>query len=400
MKVLQICNKSPFPTIEGGPIAMHAVTDMLIKNHCEVKILAFNSDKFFLPIHAIPEDYKKATSIELVYVDLKVKTLQAIKCLFTNKSYHIERFVSEAFAEKLKDILTLNQYDVVWMESLYVTPYIPTIRMYSKAKIVLRAHNIEHKIWERVSRQTKHIVKKLYLKILSLQLKRYELKVANQVDAIATISSVDQAYYKLKDVRVPLITIPFGIDVKRISGLPVSPKVENLFSLASMNWIPNLEGIQWFLNSVWMKIHTIFPDMQLLIAGRHMPDSLRNVSYPQVEKIGEVPDAIEFMRSNGILIVPLFSGSGIRIKIIEAMSLGKIVITTSVGLEGVDAAHKQHVLIANTSEEFVEAVKFCVANPDKMKEIGFNAAEYIRFHHNDLLVAEKMITFLKRLINS
>jgi len=319
--------------------------------------------------------------------------------LISNKSYHIERFVSDVFAKKLKEILTLTHYDVVWLESLFVTPYIPLIRRYSKAKIVLRAHNIEHKIWERIARQTKPLFKKSYLYILAKQLKKYELKIVNETDAVATISSVDQAYFKLHGVTVPLITIPFGIDVKRISGLPITSDIVNLFSLASMNWMPNLEGMEWFLKSVWMKIHTCFPEMKLLLAGRHMPDSFQAMNYPQVEIVGEVPDAIEFMRLNGILIVPLFSGSGIRIKIIEAMSLGKVVITTSMGLEGVDATHQQQVLKADTAEEFVEAVKYCVANPEKMKEIGKNASEFIRIHHSDFLVADKMMSFLKRLMD-
>lgn len=397
MKILQVCNKSPYPPIEGGPIAMHAITQLFFENDCEVKVLAMNSNKFFATVDSLPEDYKKSTSIEWVDMDLSLNFFQALRCLLSNKSYHIERFISKDFERKIIEILSQHTYDIIWLESLYVAPYVDIIRKHSKAKIILRTHNIEHKIWERISLQSKPFYKKIYLRILSKQLKNYELKAAYKVDAIVSISDVDKAYLIDNQITTPMISIPFSIPFSQ-SNTDVQPiDTLNLFSLASMNWIPNVEGIQWFLDSVWNDIHMQHPDLKFLIAGRHIPDSLKNSTYPQVEIVGEVPDATEFMLSNGILIVPLLSGSGIRIKIIEAMSIGKVVITTSIGLEGIHASHKEHVLIANTASEFVDAVSYCLHNPNELQRIGKNAMEFIQIQHNNTHVAPKLMSFLRQI---
>jgi glycosyltransferase involved in cell wall biosynthesis len=154
-----------------------------------------------------------------------------------------------------------------------------------------------------------------------------------------------------------------------------------------MDWYPNLEGIEWFLDNVWEKIRSLYPELVFRIAGRNMPDSLRRRQIQNVEVVGEVEDAKLFMRENGILIVPLWSGSGVRIKIIEAMAIGKTVITTSIGLKGIMAIDKKHVLIADTPQMFVEAVRFCMEEPFACEQIGKNAQEFIKENHNNKRIA-------------
>jgi glycosyltransferase involved in cell wall biosynthesis len=397
MKVLQLCNKSPYPPREGGPIAMHAVTQMLLENDCKVKILAVNTEKYFVNEKDVPEDYRISTSIEWVFVDLRLKLWDALKCLLTNTSYHIQRFISEDVERKLKEILTQEKYDIVQIESLFLTPYISLIREFSKAKIILRAHNVEHTIWERTAAHSKNIFKKIYLKILSKQLKSYELQVANRVDGIETLSNVDRAYFLSHGVNVPITNIPFGVDANRIQFNPIPDDARNIFFIGSMNWMPNKEGLEWFLDEIWDHIHDAYPQLKFRIAGRYMPAKLKEKAYPNVEIIGEVPDAEQFMKDNGILIVPLLSGSGVRIKIIEAMMLGKAVITTSIGLEGIDAIDHHCVMIANTPEEFLACMEEYFFNPEKFTYIGKNAAEFIRLHHNNQLIANKLLSFFKRL---
>ncbi|MBE9480552.1 MAG: glycosyl transferase family 1, partial [Bacteroidetes bacterium] len=144
MKILMLCNKSPYPPKEGGPIAMNMIIEGLIDANHQVKVLAINTNKYFTNINEIPEEYRKKTNIEAVYIDLSIKPLDAFLNLFTNKSYHVQRFISKNFENKLIEILKNESFDIIQLETLFITPYIETIRKYSKAKIVLRAHNIEH----------------------------------------------------------------------------------------------------------------------------------------------------------------------------------------------------------------------------------------------------------------
>ena len=172
MRILFLCNKSPYPPKEGGPMAMNANIEGLIAAGHRVKVLALNTNKYFIKPEDIPQDYIDKTQIEFVYQDLSIHPFDAFLNLFSKKSFHVERFITEAFAEKIVEILKKNKYDIVQLEMLYMTPYIHVIRKHSKAKIILRSHNVEHLIWQRVTNNTENVLKRSYLAGLTRKLKK------------------------------------------------------------------------------------------------------------------------------------------------------------------------------------------------------------------------------------
>ena len=196
MKILLLCNKPPYPASEGGPMAMNSIINGLIEAGHQLKVLAANNEKFNVKESDIPEDYKKKTGIELIDVDLRVRPLKAFANLFTNKSYHVERFISKDFKARLVELLEKEQFDVVQLEMLYMAPYVETIREHSKAMIVLRAHNVEHKIWERIAKETKFFLKRWYINHLAKTLKDYELSALETVDGVAAITRKDAAFFR------------------------------------------------------------------------------------------------------------------------------------------------------------------------------------------------------------
>ena len=137
-----------------------------------------------------------------------------------------------------------------------------------------------------------------------------------------------------------------------------------------------------YMEQHWPDIHQAYPQLMFRMAGRNMPSEFYQCHVPNVEVIGEVPDALQFMMQNDVLVVPLFSGSGIRIKIIEAMSLAKFVITTSIGAEGLDVEHQKQVLIADTPQQFLQAVSFYLQHVELCQQIGRQAQQYVRNYHD------------------
>lgn len=399
MKILVLCNKSPYPPKEGGPIAMNAIIEGLADAGHQVKVLAINSNKYGVDVKDIPEDYRRKTSIETVYIDLSIKPVDAFFNLFTGKSYHVERFISKAFREKLTEILSAETFDIVQMETLFISPYLETIRKYSKAKIILRAHNIEHLIWERVSEITSGLPKKIYLKHLAKTLKRYELGILSQVDGICTITAKDGEYFRNQGCLVPMIAIPFGIDLEKIKeNTGIEAEFPSLFHIGAMNWMPNEEGVKWFLEKVWPIVNKIFPDLKFYIAGREMPAWLTQTQLPNVVVVGEVPDAFDFMYSKSIEIVPLFSGSGIRIKIIEGMAAAKAIISTTIGAEGINVSDGENILLADDPEAFARAVRRCVEDENFTRNLGENARNLIRSEHSNKQLISKLVDFYQLLI--
>lgn len=391
LKILFVCNKSPWPTREGGPIAMNQLIEGLADAGHKVKVLAINTNKYSVKPEEIPEKYKQKTGIELVYVNLAFRPIPAFLNLFSTKSYHVERFITSAFEAKLKNILQSDDFDIVQFETLYQAPYIDLIRKMSKAKIVLRAHNIEHLIWKRVSENQSNPLKGFYIGHLARTLENYEKRIISKFDGVLPITEKDAKFFR-KFTDKTVMALPFGLDASKLNKLNDEKPEKALFHIGSMNWMPNEEGIKWFIDEVWPKIEINLPDLKLYLAGREMPEWLNKLNRKNIIVVGEVDDAHEFIKSKAISIAPLFSGSGIRIKIIESMALGKAVVSTNIGAEGINVENGKNIFLADNADKFYNAIKQLLDNEELISDLGKNAKELIFNEHN----TPKLISNLER----
>ena len=396
MNILLLCNKSPYPPSEGGPMAMNSVITGLLEAGHTVKVMAFNSEKYHVDIESIPEDYRKKTRIEFVDIDLKIRPKEAFKNLFSDESYHVKRFISEEFNERLIQVLKKERFDVVQLEMIYMTPYIDTIRKHSKATIVLRAHNVEHKIWERMAKKTFFFAKRWYINHLVRTLRNYEMSVLDKVDGIAAITLTDAAYFR-RVTATPVIDLPFGVDIDKFQPVFEVGDTPTFYHIGSMNWMPNEEAIKWFLKYVWDAVQKRVPEAQLYLAGRNMPRWLRKTKKKNVIVVGEVPDAHEFVNEHNIAVVPLLSGSGMRIKIIESMALGKTVITTLVGAEGIQYSEFEDIIIADNVPKMVENICRLYQHPEEAEAIGLNARRLVEELYDNKKIINRLEIFYNEL---
>ncbi len=395
MRILQLCNKPPFPTVDGGTIAMHALTQGLIDAGHTVKVIAIETDKHPFKRSLAIDDYIKQTAIETVHIDTNIKPMEALKAVLTGKLYILERFISKQVETLLEKTLRQHDYDCVLLEGLYVAPYIETIRRASKAKIILRAHNIEYLIWQRVLFNSRHPLRYIYLQLMVAQLKRYEVAAFTKVDGIAAISAVDEKYIKQLAPAAKVTEIPLSTTYKPIEG--VVPEPNSVFHLGSMDWQPNLEGITWFLNDVWPLVIEQNTNAKLYLAGRNMPKHLFSYANKNISIEGAIDSPEAFMTSKQIMVVPLFSGSGVRVKIIEGMALGKAIVATPMAVEGLTVSHKKNSYIAGNGEQFVDAILDLLYNPNLTEQLGKNAAAYVDAHHCPGVVIEKLVGFIEKI---
>ena len=377
-------------------MAMNSIVTGLLEAGHQVKILAVNSKKYKVSEADIPEDYKKKTGIELIDVDLGIKPFKAFLNLFTRKSYHVERFISKEFQNRLVEVLEKEHFDVVQLEMLYMAPYVATIREHSKAMVVLRAHNVEHKIWERMAKETKFFIKRWYINHLAKTLRNYELDAIETVDGIAAITRKDAAFFR-KYCSKPVVDIPYGVYPEEFTPKSEIEGKPKFYHIGSMNWMPNEEGIRWFIDEVLPKTVEKVSDFIYHLAGRNMPEWLTNLDNPNVDVIGEVPDAKEFVSNHDVAIVPLLSGSGIRIKIIESMAMGKTVITTRVGAEGILYDEEVNIIIAENKAKMVEAIRSINENPQIAVKIGEAARKLVEETYDNRKIISRLLMFYEQI---
>ena len=375
---------------------MYHLQQSLHQNGAKLKVLSFNTIKQLTNIDTLDKEYRDMTRIEGIYLDNRIKPFAALFNIFTGESYHIIRFVRRDFEEALVRILKEEQFDVIQLESLYMIPYLEAIRSYSKAPIVLRTHNIEHLIWQRLANSSKNPLRKWYLNLLAERLRHYEQWALNRVDAIAAMTPEDEQQMRDLGADVPMIVAPVGVNIPDYPVYP-NPDPKVVFHIGAMDWMPNQEGVHWFLTEVWPKVLTKVPDAKLKLAGKKMPDYIKAYAGANVEVHDFVQDGKGFIGNGGIMIVPLFSGSGMRVKIVEGMAMGKAIVTTAIGAEGIAGKDGQEFMIANTNNEFAEAVIHLLQNPAKQQEIGQNARIYSEKVFDNTAIGKQMIGFYESL---
>lgn len=384
--------------MDGESIAVHYLSKALNDLGCSIDLCSMNTTKHYFDLDQLPENYDHYKSINTVEVDNRVKLVPAFLNLFSRKSYHVSRFDSRMYRNKLRTLLEMEDYDIILLETLYLTPYVSLIRKYSKGKIVMRSHNLEYEIWERMLKNMPFSASKLYLIYLVRKLKRYELANLNNYDYLITVTQRDLSNFVKLGFSGQGMVIPIGIDTADYKSVELNIKKQLMVSfIGSLDWMPNMEGISWFLNNVWEKYPDQLKEVELHIAGRNTPDSFKKHNVNNMHVHGEVKSANDFISSCPVMIVPLFSGSGMRVKILEAMALERVVITTSLGVEGIQAKDGTHVLIANTAADFLDLLKKCRDNPEWLITIGQKARKLINNKYDNKINAERLKTALSKL---
>jgi len=392
VRVLYVTNKPIYPTVDGGTVAMENFLECLLKQKVEVKHLFLHTPKHPIVPDAYPSRVNNLIQPEGVYVNTKVTLWGAFYYLFKNGSYNVRRFRSERMADLIKSTLRKDHFDCVILDSLYVTLYTDIIRSNFDGTIYLRTHNIEHKIWSDLAINTKNQLKKLYLHKLAYDLKRYEHRAINEMDGILTLSSKDSEELANWNVSVAVKTVPVSISIA--PNRSISCENNNFFHLGSMNWQPNIEAVERLIK-LFPEIKKELPESELHIAGSKNLDFIKDTNENDIFQDGYVSDLSEYCQEIGILVSPLLSGSGIRIKILEMMALGIPVITTDIGAQGIDHKNTGCIAIANTDDEIIQACIELATDSSKRNEIAINGMNYIRKNHNIDAISQEIIEFIR-----
>ncbi len=401
MRILQLCNKPPWPPIDGGSKAMHNLTRGLLRAGHSVKVLCISTAKQPLDAQVVPPELMKSTRMEGVFVDTSLNLVDAFTDLLTADNYNISRFFSPDMDIRLIRLLTEEEFDIVQLESLFMTPYISTIRRYSGAKLVLRSHNLEYVIQDRIAQGERNIIKRPYRRYLAKQLREYELAVLSRVDGVAAISTSDAAHFLEHGARAPIVTIPFGVDLADYpSSQPDGRKAPIFFHLGSMDWLPNEEGIRWLLDSVWPKVLRKEPGARLHLAGNKMPKDILEHGAVGMQVKARVKNATSYMRERQVMVVPLFSGGGMRVKIIEGMAMGKAVISTPVGAEGIDCTDGKDILLAGTAAGFAEHMVSLHRDPLRGARLGAAARGLVERAYTDAPIVQELTALYKHLLKA
>ncbi len=397
MKILILTNKLPYPPRDGGSIATLNMLTGLRDAGNKITCLALNTSKHPFPVDQIPDELSSTIRFIGVDCDSSIRPLRlGSNLLFSSHPYIAERFNNKAFRMALSTLLQQESFDVIQLEGPYPGQYLDVIRKESKAIVSLRAHNVEHLIWKRKALHERSPLNSWYMKNLARRLKAYELDVAHRSDRLIPISEYDLTYFREQGIQRPSLTIPAGLILANypLTELPDAPTI---FFIGALDWMPNQEGLNWFIQKVFHKLLTAIPELRFHVAGRNAPPSFeRRLNHPNIVYHGEVSDALSFMQSYRLMVAPLLTGSGIRIKILEGMALGRPVVTTSTGIEGIPARIQEDVVVEDNPYEFSNHVVRLLKDQKESNRMRLDARKLIERNFDTLELSIRLTKFYKK----
>lgn len=397
MKILYISNKVPWPLDDGGAICTFDGIKTTHQLGHEVSLWSLNPIKHQTPIEEAEKALKFLNHFRYFSMNTSIKISDAVKNIFQKSSYNIDRFFQNEMDESLATFLKKKSFDIIQLEGIFVSPYIPTIRKYHNGILSLRSHNVEHEIWGRLAQQTKNPLKKKYVSFLAKRLKKAEWKALSSVDVVVPITENDAACFRNELPNLKMHVTPAGIDLERWIFKPTN-KILNWYHIGAMDWMPNLDAVKWFLDEIHPNILKNLDGYQFHLAGKNLPKDLKNVNQQGILAYEEVLDSVQFCLDKDVCVVPLRVGSGIRIKILEAMSAGKLVISSSIGIQGINVKENEHFLLANSISDFLSLIEKFRINQINVETIVKNARLYIEENYSTEAVCQSLLHFYQKTI--
>lgn len=365
MNILFIANLVPYPLDGGGKIKTFTTIQSLAMKHT-IDLVCFYEHEDINAAREALSTYCR--NIELIPIQVttdenKVYIMkQAIKCLLTPTSLSVYKYHKKTMETSINRLIEQNTYDLVFFNILQVYSYKKQIqRKQPQIKVVLDTQNCESLIFKRHAKESSHPLKKLYYWLEGQKLGRFEKSSLLDADKVILLSKEDKIELeKLTGKKFPSRIIPIGVGkpqyLKKVEKKTIDDVINILF-IGTLTWAPNNEGIIWFLRSVMPKIKN--SNVKLYIVGKNPGEKLRQIAckFNNVEVTGYVDSVDDYYQICDYMIVPLFFGSGQRVKIIEGFAHGMPIISTKIGAEGLEYKNNENILIADDAEEFIKAIE-------------------------------------------
>ncbi len=389
MKVLYLSHKNPVPRDEGAKIVIGDTLRALARR-CDLTLLYLDWEGA-----GASEELKKLCK-EVIPVRHSLPPFpKAALDVLKGRPYPVLMFENRRFRKILTDLVQKRRFDVVHMETPFLYQYRDCI---GSLPLVLRQHNLEGLLLDHRAERMENPLRKYLTRWQARRFIAHEIKAIHGSDVVVSITETDRENMEsLYRCRGSITTIPPGMVV---NGLPASEEEHCLVFTGRMDWTPNIEGMLWFVKEVFPSVTERFPKLKLYIVGGNPPASVRSLEDDRIRVMGRVDDVRIYIDRAQVYIVPIRVGSGIRLKILEAMARGKPVVSTYKGAEGILCKSGEDILLADGPEEFAEAVIRCLEDQDLRKRLGRNAYLNIKQNYSLERIGDEFIKVYKEAIKN
>jgi len=358
MKILWLSHILPYPPKGGVMQRSYNLIKEVAKKH-KVYLIAINQKEILSSIgqieNAVKELKKFCSDIEVINLPVN-KFFIALKSLFSKRPYTANWLNFPEVRHAIRKFIKKYKFELVHFDSIDLGEYINEVGNFPK---VLNHHNIESQMMFRRFIKEKNILKKIYFFQEAIKLKQYERKICLKFDYNLTVSELDkERLFKIcPDIKIEVI--PNGVDVEYFKPKNKNFEPKTLIFAGGMNWYPNRDAMLFFCKKIWPVLRKRWPDVKATIIGCDPPKYILKLAQqdPNLTVTGFVDDVRPYLEKAHIYICPIRDGGGTKLKILDALAMGKPIVAHPIAIEGIDVKLEKHVLLAKAPSEFIQQIE-------------------------------------------
>jgi glycosyltransferase involved in cell wall biosynthesis len=374
VKILWVKTDFLHPTTRGGQIRTLEMLRQLHKRH-EVHYIAFDDPTNPEGLRRTSEYCSFAYPVQhkLVPKNSPAFARQLVSGLVSSIPVAGMRYRSAAMRDKINNVIGAHDFDAKVCDFLF-----PSINIDDLSTWTLFQHNVETVIWERHAQSGRTPAHRAYFALQAKRMNAWEKRVCQSVASVVAVSEVDEELMRSRFGVKEISSVPTGVDVEYFERPTNASVRHNIVFVGSMDWMPNIDGMRWFLSEVYPIIRAAKPHCRLAVVGRNPPTSLIEAAKdPLVTVTGTVPDVRPYLWQSDVSVVPLRIGGGTRLKIFEAMAAGTPVVSTTIGAEGLPVRHGSTIRIADTAQQLAAECLDLLEHTQKRYQLAENAKRLV-----------------------
>jgi len=377
MRILWVKAGGLVPLDTGGKIRSYHILKQLARRH-EVTLFTF------YPAHAgdMHQELERVFA-HVVCCPLQIPAprsfadyLEYARHLFSAYPHSMAKYYRIGVSEKLRDVIEEEAFDIIVCDFVFAAGVIPWKLACPK---ILFTHNVEAVIWRRHYQQARSLLWKIVCWREYRAMARAERLYTQRAERVLTVSEKDQDHFARFIAPSKITVIPTGVDVNYFRPASNGERPNTLVFTGSMDWLPNEDAVFYFVERILPLIRRQIPDATLWVVGRRPSERLRALAAKDggVRVTGRVEDIRPYVRHASLYVVPLRVGGGTRLKIFEAMAMGKAVVSTSVGAEGLPVQHDENIILADEPEDFARRVASLMKDTEARARLGSSARRLV-----------------------
>jgi glycosyltransferase involved in cell wall biosynthesis len=399
VRILWVKAGKLLPADTGGKIRSYNILKHLARSHAVTLLSYYGGRRYSVYESAIQKEFPGAQTVftSIPSSNTLAQSAAYLRSLFQPAPFAVSKFTHRRVRQAVSQALASRQFDIAVCDflapSLNFPPFLPV-------PTVLFQHNVEAALWQRRASIESNLFKRMAYKLEAARMNRLERRTLGRFHHVIAVSEHDRQLLLQMNPDCAITVVPTGVDTQKYSiASPAQAGPPKIVFTGSMDWEPNIDAVSYFCQQILPLVRTQRPRAVFQVVGRTPHRKVKRLASESVQVTGTVPSVTDYLRDATVVVVPLRIVGGTRLKIFEAMAMGKAVVSTSIGAEGLEVESGRDLILADSPEAFADAILQLVDDASlrrRFEEAGAKLAAQFDWS----LVAERFVAVLEETARS